>query len=95
MLLEWFSLSGTNKTIRAGVHMGELKLKPETAQYHYNLRWRFTHQQEYDLKHAAHHKATGQTYTSNHIEGVELSSQSPHLNPIENLWEHLKTDVNR
>ena len=58
-----------------------------------NLSWRFTFQQNNDHKHMF--KSVTAWLQKKKIIVLPWASMNPDLNPIENLWQELKVQINR
>ena len=98
MLWGWFFSAGTGKLVRVDGKMDGAKYRTifeENLKTSLQKSWdcSFTFQQDNKPKHTA--RATMEWFRSKHVHVLEGPSQSPDLNPLENLWQDLKIAVHR
>src|SRR4029434_3854549 len=86
--LLWGSFSSEGPRHLVRIH-GIMDLTASARKLKMGRGWTF--QQENDPKHTS--KSTQKWFTDRRIKVLPLPSQSPHLNPIENLWDELKPSL--
>ena len=99
MVWACFSSAGTGKMVKTDGKMDGAKYRSilgenllESAE-DLRLGRRFIFQQDNDPKHED--KSTMERFTNKRIQVLERPSQSPDLNPVQNLWKELKTAVHK